>query len=147
MEDTKAREVYLVTLIAYALVTGTISDDGFAVVLRDPIIYLLVLVSVVSIVALAIAVTLRKRIEVDGNDLVFSTRFKERRISPDEVETLRFTAGARGKVRQGSPEGAARMKLKTRRRRLWVRPAGFAMGEELVAELRTWGERNDLIVE
>ena len=138
---------YLVTLIAYALVAGTISDAGFEVVLKDPIIYLLALVSLVSIVALVIAAVLRKRIEIDGNDLVFSTRFKERRISPDEIEWLRFTAGARGKIRQGSPERAVRMKLKNRRRKLWIRPAGFALGDELVADLRAWVEGNSLTID
>ena len=137
---------YLVTLILYVVVTGTLIDEEFTVVWKDPIVYLLALVSLVSIVALVIAAILGKRVIVREKEILFITRFKERSIEPEQVKWIAFTRGSRGKVRQGSAERAARVKLNDRRRRLWIRPSLFNDGTEMLEELRTWAERNDVAI-
>ena len=135
---------YLVTLILYVVVTGTLIGEEFTVVWKDPIVYLLGLVSLVSLVGLVVALVLDKRIIIRDDTILFITRFKEREIASDRVEWIAFTRGSRGKVRQGRAERAARMKLKDRRRRLWVRPALFGEADEMIADLRAWAKRNDV---
>lgn len=135
---------YLVTLILYVVVTGSLIGEEFTVVWQDPIVYLLALVSLVSLVGLLVAVVLDKRIIVRENEILFVTRFKERKIANDQVEWIAFTRGSRGKVRQGQAERAARMKLKDRRRRLWLRPSLFGDADEMLVDLRDWAERNNV---
>ncbi len=137
---------YLVTLILYVVVTGTLIGEEFTVVWKDPIVYLLALLSLVSLVGLLIAVVLDKRIIFREREILFVTRFKERKIGSDQVDWIAFTRGSRGKVRQGEAERAARMKLKDRRRRLWLRPALFGDADEMLGDLRDWAERNDVKV-
>lgn len=134
--------VYLVTLILYTVVAGSLIGEEFTVVWRDPIVYLLGIVSLVSLVGLLVAVILNKKIVVREDALLFTTRFKERRITPEQIEWIAVTRGSRGKIRQGRAERAARMKLAGRRRRLWVRPALFEDGDRIVRDLVAWAERN-----
>lgn len=138
--------VYLVTLIIYMVVTGTLIDEEFRFVWQDPIVYLLGLVSLVSLVGLIAVALLRKRIIIREDSLIFSTRFKERIIPASQIEWIAITRGSRGKVRQGRAERAARMKLTGRRRRLWIRPALFEEGDQMIHDLHAWATENGVVV-
>lgn len=135
---------YLIVLIAYAVVTGTLIDERFEMVWRDPIVYLLALCALVSVVALIVAAVLAKKIVVGDRELVFRTRFKERVIRPEDIAWIAFRRGSRGKVRQGVADTAARIKLKNRRRRLWLRSSMFDESEKLMDALTEWAGRNDV---
>lgn len=138
--------VYLVTLLIYMVVTGTLIDEEFTFVWQDPIVYLLGLVSLVSLVGLIVAAVLRKRIIIRNDAMLFTTRFKERVIPATQVEWITITRGSRGKVRQGRAERAARMKLVGRRRRLWIRPALFEEGDQMIHDLHAWATENGVVV-
>lgn len=138
--------VYLVTLLIYVVVTGTLIDEEFTFVWQDPIVYLLGLVSLVSLVGLVVAAVLRKRIIIRNDAMLFTTRFKERVIPAAQIEWITITRGSRGKVRQGRAERAARMKLVGRRRRLWIRPALFEEGDQMIHDLHAWATENGVAV-
>jgi hypothetical protein len=138
--------VYLVTLLIYIVVTGTLIDEEFTFIWRDPIVYLLGLVSLVSLVGLVVAAVLRKRVVVRSDSLLFATRFKERAIPASQIEWITITRGSRGKVRQGRAERAARMKLSGRRRRLWIRPSLFEEGDQMIQDIHEWAKENGVEV-
>lgn len=137
---------YLVTLILYGVVSGTLIGERFEMVWKDPIVYLLALCAVVTIGALIVAAVLGKSVIIRQNELVFATRFKERSIQAEDVEWIAFRRGSRGRLRQGVPERAARIKLKGRRRRLWLRPSGFDEGGDLIKDVRHWATENSITV-
>ena len=137
---------YLLFLIIYAMVKGTLIDERFSLILKDPIVYVLVLCALVSIVALIVAVILNKRVIIRDRELVFVTRFKTRTLTPERIESISFRSGSRTRVRQGIPERAARLKLKGRRRLLWIRPSAFDRHEEMMEQLREWTRRNGVAI-
>lgn len=77
---------YVLTLIAYVAVRGTVEGGKFEVVLRDPIVYLLAVCTAASLVGLGISALLGRRVIIRDNRLVFITRFKERVIQPEDIE-------------------------------------------------------------
>ncbi|MGE3800314.1 MAG: hypothetical protein AB7H80_04775 [Candidatus Kapaibacterium sp.] len=140
-----AAVAYLVTLIVYAVIAGSLIGEHFQLLWKDPIVYLLALCAVVSVVALIVAAVLNKQVVIKGDEMLFITRSKTRTLHPNEIEWVSFRRGSRGKIRgDGTAERAVRIKLKNRRRRLWLRPALFNESEEMVADLRNWMERNSV---
>ncbi|MCE2503735.1 MAG: hypothetical protein J4G05_06725 [Chlorobi bacterium] len=137
---------YLVTLIAYAGVTGTLIGERLELIWRDPIVYLLALCAVVALIALLAAAVLNKKVTIRESDLVFATRFKEKTIRADEIAWISFRRGSRGKLRDGVAQRAATIKLKSYRRRLWLRPSMFDESEKLMRDLKEWAERNRIPV-
>jgi hypothetical protein len=133
---------YGVTLVVYVAVTGTLIDDRFELVWADPIVYVLALCSVVSLIALVIAAVLDRTVVVHENELLFRTRFKERRFGPDDLEWIGFRSDSRVKVRGGRAYPAVRMKVRNRRRLLRLGIANFERRGELARALRDWGKRN-----
>ena len=141
-----AAVAYLVTLIAYAAITGTLTGERFELVWKDPIVYLLALCAVVSLIALLVSAVLNKKVIIRTHEMVFITRFKERIIRSEDIEWIRFRRGSRGKIRDGLAEHAAQIKLNDRRRRLWLRPALFGESDDMIQELKEWTQRNNVPV-
>lgn len=135
---------YLVTLILYGVVAGTLIGERLEMVWRDPIVYLLAICAILSIGALAVTALLRRSVVIREHEIVFRTRFKELILRAEDVEWITFRRGSRGRLRQGVAEKAARMKLKGRRRRLWLRPSGFEEGAQMIKDVREWATRNGI---
>ena len=141
-----AAVAYLVTLIAYAVIAGSLIGEHFQLIWKDPIVYLLALCALVSVAALIVAAVLNKTVVIRDRDMLFITRFNSRTLRPEEIESVSFRRGNRGKVRDEVAEQAARIRLKSRRRRLWLRPSMFNESEAMMEDLRNWMKRNSVPV-
>jgi len=137
---------YLVVLIAYAVVEGTLIGDRFEIIWQDPIVYVIALCAAFSFAALLMGLVLNKKVIVREHELVFKTRFKERIIRPEQIEWIAFRRQGRRRFREEVTERAAWIKLTERRRRLWLRPSGFDNSQDLMGEIRQWVERNNVPV-
>lgn len=137
---------YLVVLIAYAVIEGTLIGDRFEMVWQDPIVYVIALCAVLSLGGLLVGLALNKKVIIRPNELVFRTRFKDRVIRPEQIEWIAFRSLRRRRVREDVNERAARIKLAGRRRRLWLRPSGFSKSLDLMNEIMQWVERNGVTV-
>lgn len=130
---------YWVTLVAYVAVRGTMTGDTFELVWKDPVVYLLAFFAVISLITLAVTALADKRIIVRDRELVFHTRFKDRVFTPENVEWIGFRREAR--VR-GRAFPAARIKVRARKRPLWLRTGGFERSLQLARTLREWTRGN-----
>jgi hypothetical protein len=133
---------YVLTLIVYVAVTGTLIEDRFELVLKDPIVYVLALCSIASLIALIIAAILDRTVIVREQELVFRTRFKERIIRPADIAWIRLQAETQVRVRGGRAYPAAKIKLHDRRRLVRLGVANFERRVELARALRDWARRN-----
>lgn len=137
---------YLVVLIAYAVIEGTLIGDRFEIVWQDPIVYLIALCAAVAGGGLILGLLLNKKVIVRPDALIFKTRFKERIIRPEQIEWIAFRRLGRRRFREEVTDRAARIKLVGRRRRLWLRTSGFNKSQDLMHEIRLWVERNNVTV-
>ncbi len=134
--------VYGVTFVIYVAVTGTLIDNRFELVWKDPIVYLLGICVVVSFIALCIMAMLSRKVLIRDHELVFRTRFKERVIKAEDIEWIGLRRDGRVKLRTGNPYPAAKIKLRKRRRLLWLRPSSFERSKGLTKKLIEWMEMN-----
>ena len=122
--------IYFIVFALYLIIRGEIVDNSYTLVIKDPILYILAIIVVVSILTLLINLYKRRHIEIDQNGIVFVTRFKRKEISSDKIEFVKLT-----KARRAAHSGAFQLiilKLKSRKRRLLIRPTDYENFDELL---------------
>ena len=136
---------YGITLIVYSAVAGTMIGDTFSLSVSlwdDPVFSLLAACAVIALIALIITAVLNRTVIVRDRELVFRTRFRERVLTPDEVEWIGFRRENRYRTRGARAYPSARIKLRSRRRALRLRPASFEHSSALAKSIKAWTERN-----
>jgi len=122
--------IYFVVFALYLLIRGEIVDNSYTLVIKDPILYFLAIIVVVSILALLLNLYRRRHIEIDEKGISFVNRYKRRELPVDKIEAIRFT-----KQRRASQSKAFQLiilKLKFRKRRIIIRPTDYENFEELI---------------
>ncbi len=134
---------YIVTLIIYSAIAGTVADDGaFELVVKDPLVILLAACSVVALGALGVAGFANRRIHIAQEELQFLTRWRKRVFKPDEIAWIAIRTER--SVRGAQPYRAIRMKLHGRRRLLRLRPGGFERSADLARAIAEWARANNV---
>jgi hypothetical protein len=126
--------VYAVTIVIYLIARGLFFKGDASIVLNDPILYLLSIITIASVFALLYNAILRRRVVIEGNKIHFLSAVRQRSITKDDVRVVRF-----GRERKRS--GASRvvmLRLKDRKRPVRIRPYNFEHSSRLVNELREW---------
>lgn len=122
--------MYFVVFALYLIIRGEIVDNSYTLVIKDPILYFLAIIVVISILTLLINLYKRRHIEIDQNGIVFVTRFKRKEISADKIESVKLS-----KTRRAANSGVFQLiilKLKSRKRRLLIRPTDYENFDELL---------------
>lgn len=133
---------YVVTLVVYVIVRGTLIGDTFSVVWQDPVVYLLAACSVLALFALIFAAFSTRRVIVGAHELRFRTRFRERVLTPGEIEWIGFRRERPLRGTRTYP--AARIRLRGRRRMLRLRPASFERSGLMARALRDFARNNGI---
>jgi len=132
----KSLIIYLITLIAYILIKGNFSHATFEVVVKDPIIYIiLIFIGFFLIVLISNAIRARQIIFSDRK-IIFKNRFGQREIGFNEVLHVRFSRPKRLSKEERSEVRIVKLKLLNRKRFLRVRLNDFQNEKELISEFR-----------
>lgn len=122
--------IYVVTLIIYAGVKGTFIEDGFTVVLRDPIIYIITFFVVIAFGTLLLNRIRNKKLTVTDREIIFHHRFNSNAIKIGDIEWMHI-----GKDRGVQTAGRFQIviiKLKNRRRTFRIRVGRYERDRELI---------------
>ena len=114
--------VYAIAIILYALVKGTIEGRELTVMLMDPVVILLSVFIVLTALGLFIETFKKKEIIIGDDYIVFSNRFRKRKIGFDDITRIyigRERAKYTGKFR------IIKIKLKKRKRPIIIRPSSY----------------------
>ncbi len=125
--------LYLLTLIAYGGIRGSIVEAKFEYVLDDPLMYVIVAFVLMSFVSLALNAIRNRKLIVTDDALIFRTRFKERRIPVEAIEWMHV--GREARVRTGGRFQVIVFKLRGRRRLFRIRVGRYERDRELVGEM------------
>jgi hypothetical protein len=125
--------IYLVTLILYGGIRGSLIEARFEFVLNDPLMYVIVLFVVMSFVALLLNRIRDRRLIVLEDAIVFRSRNREVRIRTSEMEWMHI--GRESRVRTSGVFQVATFKLKGRRRIIRIRMGRYERSRELTAEM------------
>jgi hypothetical protein len=125
--------LYLVTLLVYAGVVGSVVQDRFVFVLNDPIVYIIMLFVVVSAVVLLLNRLRDRRLIVEDNRIVFYNRYREQEIPVSDIEWMHV--GKEMLVQTAGRFQQVVLKVKGRRRPFRIRLGRYERDRELLAEM------------
>ncbi len=126
--------LYLVTLLVYVGVFGSVVENQFLVVLNDPIVYIIVLFVVVSAVVLLLNRLRDRRLIVEPERLVFHSRDREQAIAVKDIEWMHI--GKESLVQTAGRFQQVVIKVKGRRRPFRIRIGRYERSGELLAEMQ-----------
>ena len=122
--------IYFIAFAIYLLIRGQFVESSYTLITRDPIIYLLAFIVIVSVAALLFNLVRNRYIEFSNEGLIFSDRFGSKLIHIREIKEVKL-----GKDRRFSKSNAlklVRIKIKSRIRPVIVRPSDYENENELL---------------
>jgi len=125
--------IYLVTLILYGGIRGSLVEKKFEYVLSDPLMYMIIFFVIMSFIALAMNALRARRLIIGERSIAFANRWHERRIDAGEIEWMHV--GRELRVQTGGRFQVIVFKLKNRRRLFRIRVGRYERDRELVHEM------------
>lgn len=132
----KSLIIYFVTLIAYILIKGNFTHATFEVVIKDPIIYI-ILIFIAFFLTVLLTNTIRAREIIFGERImILKNRFGQREITYNDILNVRFSREKRISKREKSTVRIVKLKLKDRKRFLRIRLSDFQNETGLINEFK-----------
>jgi hypothetical protein len=125
--------IYLVTLILYGGIRGSLIEKKFEYVLDDPLMYVIILFVLISFFALAMNALRNRRLIIGEQTITFKHRWHERHIDVQDIEWMHI--GRELSVQTGGRFQVIVFKLKNRRRSFRIRVGRYERDRELVHEM------------
>lgn len=125
--------IYLATLILYVVIKGTIVEDQFTVIYRDPLIYIIALFVLFSAIVLLLNRIRDRKLIVRSDELVFHSRRRDRRLPVAEIEWMHI--GRERLVQTAGRYQVVVVKIKDRRRPYRIRIGRYEREGELLEHM------------
>jgi len=122
--------IYFVVFALYLLIRGEFVEETFTLLTKDPIIYLLGIIVIISLISLLYNLYKNKYLEISFDTVSLVTRFGEKKISLNQIERIKIS-----KKRERLQNRAfrfIRIKLKNRRRSMIIRPYDYENEDLLI---------------
>ena len=122
--------IYFSAFAIYLLIRGQFVESSYTLITRDPIIYLLAFIVVVSLFALLFNLIRNRYLEFSDEGLIYSDRFGSKLIHKNEIITVKLSKDRRYK--RSNQLKFVRIKIKTRLRPFVIRPSDYENENELL---------------
>lgn len=122
--------IYFVVFALYLLIRGEFVEETFTLITKDPILYLLGVIVIISLVSLLYNLYKNKYLEISPEAISFVTKFGEKRIQLSQIKRIRISK-QRGRI-QNHAFRLVRIKLKNRRRSVIIRPYDYENEDKLL---------------
>ena len=141
----KSTIIYIIVLILYGLIRGQFVEDSFTLITRDPILYFLAIIVIVSVAALIYNIVRNMYIEVSDEGIVFADRFKSKAYKIDQIKKIKFSRQVRA---SNSPAfRTVRIKVNSKVTPVIIRFSDYENQDELLLrmeELKSKIEKNSV---
>ena len=134
--------IYLIVFVLYLVIRGEFVEHSYTVVTKDPVLYLLAIVVLVSVIAMLYNLFLNKHIEFSEDKISFINRFKTRAFNIDQINLIRFSRQRR--AINSRAFRTIRIKINSRIRPILIRISDYENQDELLSrfeELKTKVEK------
>lgn len=126
--------IYLGTLVVYGAIRGNFVEQKFEYVLSDPIMYVIVFFTAMSLVLLGLNALRNRRLIVGQDAIAFVSRFDEHRIAVADLEWMYI--GRERKVQTAGRSQVIVFKRKAKRRLYRVRIGRYERDQELLVDMK-----------
>lgn len=130
--------IYLIVLVTFSVLSGTISSHSLNFSIQDPMVMLFAIFIGVSGVSYLFSIVRNKQLIVGEDYFKIKTRFAEKTYPLGDIKKI--FVGREGKLQSRENKNLFLVKLKTRRRGLRIRPSSYWDDKELfdaLSELRS----------
>lgn len=135
--------IYFIVFALYLIIRGEFVEETFTLITKDPIIYLLGAIVIISLVSLLYNIYKNKYLEINEEAISFVTKFGEKKILLSQIKRIKITR-QRERI-ENRAFRLVRIKLKNRRRSVIIRPYDYENEDKLLKkfeELKTRVETN-----
>ncbi len=131
--------LYLLTLLLYGGLRGTIVFERMPSLESDPILYIIGVFVVISFVVLMLNKTRDRKLMIGAEEIVFHNKFHERKIALADIEWIHI--GRERSVQTAGRSQVIVFKVKSRRRWFRIRVGRYERERELIQEIQRIGDR------
>ena len=121
--------IYFVVFILYTIVRGEFVENSFRLITKDPIIYFFAIIVCISLISLLYNLFQKRHIELSEKELTFAKRNKQRTFTIDEISKIKIS---RPRKQRNKAFRLIRIKVKSRRRPILVRPSDYENKNEMI---------------
>ena len=126
----KSTIIYFIVLILYGVIRGEFIEDSYRLITRDPILYFLAIILVISFAALIYNLIRNMYIEISEDGIVIADRFKRKLYPVDQIRRIKFSRQMRT---SNSPAfRTARIKVNSKVRPVFIRFSDYENQDELL---------------
>lgn len=122
--------IYFVVFALYLVVRGEFVEDEFKLITKDPVLYFLAIIVIISVLALLYNLLKNKYIEMNDSGILFVNRFRSRSIEIDKIKYIRFSRQRR--AINSSAFRTVRIKISSRIRPIIIRLSDYENQDELL---------------
>jgi hypothetical protein len=117
----------------YGVIRGEFVQDSLVLLTKDPILYFLGLILLISVTALVYNLIRSMYIEISDEGIVFADRFKSKEYKIEQVKRIRFSR--QGRTVNSPSFKMARIKVNGRVRPVIIRFSDYENQDELLLRL------------
>lgn len=129
----KSTIIYLVVFIIYGIIRGEFVEDSYTLITKDPILYFLAIILIISVAALVYNLFRNMYVEVSDDGLVFADRFGKKEYKVEQIKRIRFSRQFRT---SNSPAfRTARIKVDSKVRPVIIRFSDYENQDELLLRM------------
>ena len=129
----KSTIIYFIVFILYGIIRGQFIEDSFTLITRDPILYFLAIILIISVAALLYNLIRNMYIEISDEEIVFADRFKSKSYKIEQVKKIKFSRQFRT---SNSPAfRTVRIKVNGRVRPVIIRFSDYENQDELMLRI------------
>lgn len=129
----KSTIIYFIVFILYGVIRGEFVEDSFTLITRDPILYFLGIILIISVGALVYNLFRNMYIEISDEEIVFADRFKSKSFKTEQIKRIKFSRQVRT---SNSPAfRTARLKVNGKVRPIIIRFSDFENQDELLLRI------------
>jgi hypothetical protein len=125
----KSTIIYFIVFILYGVIRGEFVEDSFKLITKDPVLYFLAIIVIISVVALLYNLFRNMYIEISDNCISFADRFGAKKINVDKIKYIRFSKQRRAV--NSKTFRTARLKINSKLRPVIIRFADYENQDEL----------------
>ncbi len=122
--------VYFIVFTVYLIIRGQFIENSYLLITKDPIIYLLAAIVIVSLFSLIFNLFRNRYIEFDNNGIAFSDKFGSKLINKNEIQKIKLSKDKR--YSSSNVLRFVRLKLKSRIRPVIIRLSDYENENELI---------------
>ena len=134
--------IYFVVFILYVIIRGEFVEGSFKLITKDPIIYFFAIIVAVSLVSLLYNLYLNKHLEIGDEKISFVNRFAAKTFFISHIAEIKISDPEKRKRNRAFR--LIRIRLKHRRRPIFIRPYDYENEEELVARFQKMKNKLDV---